>query len=155
MTIYYFLTIDQATTKKSPTKKTYYNTLVKLRKIANFSNTNIKCYEHKHKSKKFPKWLHYHCIIRTERIISFRSFQVKGFSVKIKLLRSTEDIIRTTVYIMKHKVDACDLCKNRVKPDVADIMQAIIFKLPASEVDSRSGSQESERPKVEGDSLFF
>ncbi len=111
MTIYYFLTLDKSTTNSYSSKHFYYKVLAELRRISLFQNTGIKCYELKHKSKKYPYWLHFHCIIKTERIIDFRTFQSKGCSVNLKLLRSTLDIVRTAVYINKLKIDQSDLNK--------------------------------------------
>lgn len=105
--IHYLLTIDKCKTDCIPLVQDYAEVFKYLVNKVPFVFTKIQCYEFKHKSKKFPKWLHFHGIIQTKyfRLGDFKKVRYKGFHINVKYLSRKKDIIQATRYINKDKVD--------------------------------------------------
>jgi len=113
---YYFLTLDYCNTQNGPPTKQMYLDLIKLQfdRFA-LAYTNpvefatevhpIECFEYKHKSKKHPEWLHYHCIVQTYLYIKFKEAQVKNWSIKYIKINSLPEMARVAGYIQKDKID--------------------------------------------------
>ena len=103
--IYYFLTIDKCKTDYPPSIKDYEQVMCKILLFRDCHRTGIECYETKHKSKIFPRWLHYHTIISACEYLRYSEFKHQNYSLKLKLLKYPADIIRVAKYIQKDKID--------------------------------------------------
>lgn len=115
MLYYYFLTLDYACTDSEPTKIMYEHSIKDQFKRFALSYTHkkypIRCYEFKHKSKKYPEWLHYHCIVQTYLFVDFKECQRKNWSVKYIRINNLDDMSSYAGYIMKDKIDKIDINK--------------------------------------------
>lgn len=125
---YYFLTIDKCNTESMPTKPLYngiINALL-LRNNAEAVSPRLSCFEYKHKSLKYPKWLHYHGIIYTEKYQMYTGWRQPGYSIKLLLVKTMADMCRIAGYIQKDKIDLSDLeplsiCLNRTKGSACNV----------------------------------
>ncbi len=111
---YYFLTFDYANTSNGyPTKEDYYNIISFQFKKFNISLTDeiypVKCFEFKHKSNKYPNWLHWHGIIQTYKYIPFKNAQCQNWSIKYVRITTLKKLAFYAGYIQKNKVDYVDL----------------------------------------------
>ncbi len=113
MSYTYFLTIDKVKLSGKPSKK-------ELKQIRNDICTNsqlwpskpyqVHCFEYKSKGKKEGKYLHYHCLLLSNRFfIPFKEVHRKGWSNVLKKLKTPMDVINTAGYIQKLKKDLCDI----------------------------------------------
>ncbi len=101
----YACTIARCRIDKSPTK----SDIVMIRNrfyedfSANETSFPVSCYELKKNG-----WLHYHSTIFAP-YIDWKKVVYKGWSIKLKMLKTPYDIVNWCGYINKHKVDACDI----------------------------------------------
>ncbi len=107
--LYYFLTIDYAKTDQAPTVEMLEDILSQqFEKFAlSFTNTKypLKCQEYKHKSKKYPEWIHYHCIVKTYLWVDYKEAQIKNWSIKYIRITDFQDMATYAGYIQKDKID--------------------------------------------------
>ncbi len=117
---YYFLTIDHCNTSNGyPTKDQYYKIIAyqfnKFKLDLTDENHPIKCFEHKHKSLTYPKWLHFHCIVHTYLYVPFSQAQCKDWSLKYIRITNLKAMARIAGYIQKNKIDSIDI--KEIHPD--------------------------------------
>ena len=108
---YYFITIDKCITcKKLPTMLEYHNLLTELEDKCKFYRNHlpVECFEYKHKSKKYPKWLHYHGIVESIGFVKYTEVKKKGYSIQVKLIKTMGDMLRIAGYINKDKKDKAE-----------------------------------------------
>ncbi len=70
---------------------------------ANESNFPVNCFEPKKNG-----WLHYHSTIFAP-YIDWQKVRYKGWSIKLKMLKTPFDIVNWCGYIQKHKIDKVDI----------------------------------------------
>lgn len=111
---YYFLTCDYACTSKGlPTKKLYYEFIAWQFTRFNLSLTDndypVKCFEYKHKSKKYPLWLHWHGIVQTNKLVPYILAACPNLSVKYVRIYNMKTMAFYAGYIQKQKTDYVDI----------------------------------------------
>jgi len=106
---FYALTIDKATTDTLPKKSEYIDTCKNimihcgLKPICPY---HIQAFEEKHKSKLFPKWLHYHTLLWSyNSYIPYKNVKRKNYSVKLEKLQSSYHVANWAGYLCKQKID--------------------------------------------------
>ncbi len=114
MTKYYFLTLDYANTSCGPPTKAMYQDVLHFQYDKfKLSPSNLayplECYEHKHKSKEYPKWLHYHTIVKTFKYIPYLKTKCPNWSIKYIRINTLEDMAAYAGYIQKDKLDKIDI----------------------------------------------
>ncbi len=117
---FWSLTIDKCQTDKYPTREDYKRPLERIMEKGNLSFTKwkVSCFEYKHKSDKFPKWLHYHALLYNGKAnrINFKEIQTKGFSIRLDILPTQLDVGVWCGYCQKDKLDKSLLDIIRIKP---------------------------------------
>lgn len=111
---YYFLTLDYCNTSTvAPTIEMYHNIIkYQFDKFAsNLTPNKLQCFEYKRKSKKFPEWLHYHCILQTYLYVSFSEAQCENWSIKYIRINDMKAMANFAGYICKDKIDIIDVNK--------------------------------------------
>lgn len=119
---FYALTIDKATTDELPNKRDYIKEVKKLMikiKAYNICPYPVQCFEEKHKSIQFPKWLHYHTLLVSHSpFIPYFSSKIPNYSVKLEKLYTSYSVAVWCGYIMKQKVDVCNVVKHNKQKSV-------------------------------------
>lgn len=123
MKYYYFLTIDKCSTLTAPSYELYnsiYDNLL-LKNKCSKGTKPIQCFEYKHKSVKYPNWLHFHSIISSNYYQKFTDWKIKGFSIKLIYIKTMDDMAKFSGYINKHKIDKCKLKPLKKKKNKKEI----------------------------------
>ncbi len=110
---FYFLTIDKVRLSGAPTKQ---ELLLICKEICiDFNLTQVSpyplcCFEWKNKGRKHGKYLHYHCMLQSsDKYINYYNIKKSGYSLKLEKLFYQIDIVRVAGYMVKLKVDRCNL----------------------------------------------
>jgi len=106
---YYALTIDKATTdtllKKSGYIKLCKDIMLRCGLHA-ISPYHIFAFEEKHKSERFPKWLHYHTLLWSyQSYVPYKQTKRKNYSIKLEKLKTSYDVANWAGYLCKQKID--------------------------------------------------
>ncbi len=113
---FYSLTLDKATTDTLPKKSDYIKEVKKLMKkikAYNISPYPVQCFEEKHKSIRFPNWLHYHTLLVSHAsFIPYFFTKIPNYSVKLEKLYTPYLVAVWCGYIMKNKIDICNVVRH-------------------------------------------
>lgn len=123
MTRFYFITIDKVFSMEQPTRQEYFDLLTDL--CVTYAMTlgkyPVRCLEFKKKGNKrqgtlVHTWPHLHCIVSTEREHT-RGLKMykKGYSINVKELHSSLDVLCTAGYIHKFSMDQVELAQHDVQ----------------------------------------
>ncbi len=108
----YFLTIDKVLLGVSPLKEDLLLIRADIQRkfgLLTIYPYPVDCFEHKDKGAKHGIYLHYHCLLQTEKsFIKYTDTKVKGWSIKLEKCHTSQDVARCAGYIMKLKIDSCD-----------------------------------------------
>ncbi len=106
MKVNYGLTIAKCLLDKPPSKQDIYVILHRLFEDhkCNLTFFKVQCFEYKKNQD-----LHYHACIQAQTFIKYNEVVYKGWSVKLKWLKTPYDIINWCGYVQKDKLDKVDI----------------------------------------------
>lgn len=93
--------------------------------MANETTFAVNCYELKKND-----WLHYHSTILAP-YIDWKKVIYKGWSIKLKMLKTPYDIINWCGYIQKYKVDICNIKITTIKCQSFKKDKPVRLKIPS------------------------
>ncbi len=133
---YYMLTIDRCSSLNIyPTISEYQRVIVDLCLLYKFNQLKPQVigYEYKIKSEAMPFWIHVHLMISSNKMIPYKEFKLRGYSLNLKYAKTIYDALTFSGYIQKDMKSPCQIketiqnvlrCK-KLKKDYTDIRNDI------------------------------
>ncbi len=123
--LFYFLTIDKCDTSGGTPKREEYEEILNSWKNVKRGVAHVECYEYKTKQiLGMPtRWLHYHAIVKSSKMIIYKKVQKKGYSIRFNYLKTKEDVFNTAAYIIKQKHDEAECNIDELRTIVSNESQ--------------------------------
>lgn len=118
---YYFLTIDKSSTNDNiqPTRKMYMNILMDImdKGVLSFTSSKYPLYAYEYKDKvinklKVNNWLHLHAMLKCNKLVDYKKYNKKGFSIVWRKCNTFDDVAVYSAYCAKDKIDKSMVVEN-------------------------------------------